>query len=346
MKRKLCASLAILSLFTMTSCALLDSVRSHINDIVPDAPIVTPSEDIKGDVTIPVPSSPGKYRVIYDFNNGEVMEGMVYDNNLVPEPSTPSKLHSKFLYWCKDERLTNKFEFSETVHSDIVLYAKYEIDYMALTNEISLEAIHSNIRIIGTYSNGAFSGGQTSLGSGIIIHEDDTYYYALTNHHVVYKPSKYSKAKYEVIDCYQNYYDCVVLKPSSDYNLGLVKFPKNPKNKPLKVTKMQNDALSNGEVIISLGEPLAQSNTITYGTVLSNNASFLPNEDTLLESNVKFRVINHSAPINSGSSGGALLDTNLNLVGLNFASSTSVDTNEFLYSHAIPLPKIKEFLAK
>ena len=346
MKRKLYGGLLLLALLPLASCSLIDAARSHIDEIAPEPPIITPDDNISSDITIPVPEVAGKYKVIYDFNNGEIREGMVYENNLVPEPSVPKKLHAKFLYWCKDEELSSKFDFNSSVHSDIILYAKYEIDFMALTNEVSASAIHSNIRIIGTYTNGPLSGGQTSLGSGVIIEEKNGFYYALTNNHVVYKPAKYSHAKYEVIDCYQNYYDCIVIAASADYDLGLIKFQKNPKNKPLKVTKMQMDSLSRGEVIISMGEPLGQSNTITYGTVLHTNASFTPAEETLLESNVKFRVINHSAPINSGSSGGALLDTNLNLVGLNFASSTSIDSNEFLYSHAIPLNKIKEFLSK
>ena len=156
MKRKLYGGLLLLALLPLASCSLIDAARSHIDEIAPEPPIITPDDSISSDITIPVPEVAGKYKVIYDFNNGEIREGMVYENNLVPEPSVPKKLHAKFLYWCKDEELSSKFDFKSSVHSDTILYAKYEIDFMALTNEVSASAIHSNIRIIGTFFlNGA-----------------------------------------------------------------------------------------------------------------------------------------------------------------------------------------------
>ena len=60
-------------------------------------------------------------------------------------------------------------------------------------------------------------------------------------------------------------------------------------------------------------------------------------------SNVKFEVYRHDAPINSGSSGGAILDYNYNIIGINYASSTDAN-GKFLNAFAVPIEKVKEFL--
>ena len=75
-----------------------------------------------------------------------------------------------------------------------------------------------------------------------------------------------------------------------------------------------------------------------------NTQKFTPAEETTLISNVTFNVIVHSAYINSGSSGGALVDENLKLVGINFASASIESTSKYLYTYAIPASKAKEFI--
>ncbi len=91
--------------------------------------------------------------------------------------------------------------------------------------------------------------------------------------------------------------------------------------------------------VISLGSPKEQSNSITYGHVYGYKNVTIPNSSKS-SSNVTFDVIYHDAFINKGSSGGPLLDSNLNVIGVNYASNSSG------IGYAIPAVKVKEFLNK
>ena len=56
-------------------------------------------------------------------------------------------------------------------------------------------------------------------------------------------------------------------------------------------------------------------------------------------------MILHTAPLEHGSSGGALLNYDLELVGVNYAIANIKET-ESKYSLAIPIEKVSEFLLK
>ena len=174
------------------------------------------------------------------------------------------------------------------------------------------------------------------------MYEDSNYYYCLTNNHVVYNSLRYSK--YTVEDCYGNEYNGTLIKNLNTYDLALLRFPKIP-DIDIKVIKLAEDNLSIYEGIISMGTPHSLTNTVTYGNILSISYTFTPPADSIELSNVTFKVYTHTAPIYNGSSGGALLDTNMNLVGINFASSVNADTNKFNFAYTVPLANVKEFLA-
>ena len=349
MKRRIPFLLAILSLFTLTSCGFLEDIREQIggNEPLPTgpAPTVVPDNDNIPEASVTMPDNPGLYTVTYDFNNGSIAKSKVNNQNLAIKPEDPKKIAARFEYWCSDEELTKPFDFTTPLRRDTILYAKYDIDYAELTNLLSTDEIKGTIRIVSKFKKGVLV--QQSLGSGTIIKKEGNYYYALTNNHVIYQPEGTSLVSYTVYDVYLNEYTASVLNASSTYDLALIRFAPKGEVKlpePLPVIELAKDSLSKGEGIISVGNPLGQSNVITYGRVESTHAKFVPNASTIKESNVQFEVINHSAFINSGSSGGALFDTNLHLIGVNFASSTSIDDGSFMYSHAIPLNRVLEFL--
>ena len=83
-------------------------------------------------------------------------------------------------------------------------------------------------------------------------------------------------------------------------------------------------------------------NTISYGKYL-DMVKFNPSQATKDKSNVNFDVITHSSIIEDGSSGSMLLDSNLRLIGINFASKVD-ENNNYLYSYAIPLTKVVEYI--
>jgi len=297
------------------------------------------------DYSIPEGDQEG-FRVIYKLMNGHTLESTTV-NNCVIKPENPEKICATFINWYSDEYYNDLFDFSVKVNKDITLYAKYEIDYKSLSNYIYEYTIKSSVRVYaeGYYYINQFINEEisSSLGSGVIINEDNKYYYVLTNNHVIYKPSEANVMKYYILDCYNEQYDATLIYNSNSYDLALLRITKNSKYEKLNVIKFRSEAPDiTGEEIITMGNPEGLINAISYG-VINNYDYFKVKESDKDRSNVTFKVLTHSAYINSGSSGGALLDTNLELCGINFADGSSEDGSH-LISYSIPIDKVNEFL--
>ena len=220
-----------------------------------------------------------------------------------------------------------------------------EIDYPDLINIISTETIKANITVKTEYSNKAFGFGTQivgiSTGSGVIIKHTDTEYYALTNNHVVYSDSLEASTQYTsyyVIDYIGTQYqaDCIANMP--EYDLAIVKFTSTESYTVLSLEAVNSEE---DDFVISLGQPEGQSNTITLGNVVGYSKVTLK-DSKATESNVTFEVLQHDAYINSGSSGGALLDAQLNVIGINYAGAIDENGNS-VASYAIPVEKVYSF---
>jgi len=279
-------------------------------------------DNMKNNNTSTVIENKDEYTITYICDNSisytqETINKQI--NNLKPIENE----YQKFLYWCSDKELKNKFDFNKKASSDIILYAKYEIDYMKLTNDLSNKYMTYNVKIECTYKQSGFmSSTYHTVGSGVIIDEDTTYYYALTNNHVTSIPDGYSNASYIVQDCYENEYEANIVYNLNTYDLALLRFKKN-QEKALGVVAFASSSPKKLEPVISLGSPLGQANYITYGNY-TNSLPFSPNDDTKDVSYVEFEVLIHNCEIKNGSSGGGLYNTNLELIGINFASASPI----------------------
>lgn len=229
-----------------------------------------------------------------------------------------------------------------------VCTACQEIDYAELINIISTQTIKANVTVQAKYSNRAFMGVESivgiSNGSGVIIKHTDGEYYVLTNNHVVYSESleeSTSYTNYYVVDYIGTEYQATLVARLSAYDLAIVKFSSE---ESYTVLSPEQGNSEQGDLVISLGQPEGQSNTITLGNTVGYTRVTLRDTKTS-ESNVQFSVLEHDAYINSGSSGGALLDANLNIIGINYAGALDDDGNS-VASYAIPVEKIYEFFDK
>lgn len=220
-------------------------------------------------------------------------------------------------------------------------------DYIELINEVSLETIKANVMIYTTCYNttpifGIPTEQVTGQGSGVIFYETTSEYYILTNNHVVYLHDGYSRRKFQVIDYLGNEYEGILIGADPLYDLGVMRISKSTTT--LKALTFASINPQEQDVVISLGQPHGQSNTITLGNVIQYTKVNLENA-TEESSNVTFPVIHHDAPTNSGSSGGVLLNTTLEIVGINYAGGENEGIAVVHNSFAIPIEKIQEFLA-
>lgn len=289
-----------------------------------------------------------KYLVTFIYNNEmPISKVIVEDGKTVQTPNDPKKTNYIFSGWYTESSFIYKYDFSKPITKNLTLYAKYEIDAATLTNKISTDLIKGVVKIYNKSYNtflGIETSSSTLQGSGFCFHIQDGYYYVLTNCHVAKKNSSYDKQKFTIEDYQGQTYEGYLYKNpnksvsaiAASYDLACLYFkPSSTNVKKLSIVSTNPDA---NDDVISIGSPNGQSNSITFGKVIDYRKVTLSNTSTLL-SNVTFDVICHNGYADSGSSGGPLLNSDLNVVGVHYAGSQSISRE-----YAIPAVKVIEFL--
>lgn len=159
-----------------------------------------------------------------------------------------------------------------------------------------IEAADASVVTIFCYD---YDGELAATGSGFVAFDGKT---IITNYHVMTsaytcKISTNQDISYEVskILCYSKDQDIAILQLAKDTGLQ-------------PMTLGDSNIIKKGETVVAIGSPLGIKNTVSTG-VLSGR---------LMEDNMD--VLQFTAPISSGSSGGALFDNNGNVIGITFAS--------------------------
>lgn len=192
----------------------------------------------------------------------------------------------------------------------VYLSDTYKLTSIEKYNDIILETkahiIKANIAVKNTISRQLTS--DIKNGSGFVYKEDDFYYYAVTNHHVIDNDGRTSK--YEIKTFEDNeYHDATLVVYNKDIDLAIVKFSKNNRSEieMININKRLDYRFKSDELVFAIGNPLNLTNNVTFGKY----------QDIVMIQNVDFFVIKHSAEIYNGSSGGALVDIDGNLIGVN-----------------------------
>jgi S1-C subfamily serine protease len=156
-----------------------------------------------------------------------------------------------------------------------------------------------------------------SLGSGVIIDRSGL---AISNWHVVddaTRPDGSMVADHRVTARAfgGKEYRVQVLSISREDDLSLLQLQLEPGEQVPAVELGSSDALALGEWVAAIGNPHGRANTVTFGVVSA--------EDQELRVKGRWAKLEHlietDAAINGGNSGGALLDMNGRLVGINSA---------------------------
>lgn len=154
-----------------------------------------------------------------------------------------------------------------------------------------------------------------ALGSGFIIRVDKDVAYIVTNNHVVERAKKVVvflsdktelPAKVHAVDART---DIAVL------SVSLQELNKAGK----KIVPMEwgdSAKLHEGNFVIAIGNPFGLGSTVTQGIVSATGRNIAMGRNSM---SLTDNFIQHSAPINMGNSGGALLDVHGKVVGINNA---------------------------
>lgn len=169
---------------------------------------------------------------------------------------------------------------------------------------------------------------QEASGSGVIITDDG---YIVTNNHVVENADKVEITLNDNLS-----YSAKVIGTDPSTDLALLKI--NEKNLPF-ITYGNSDNVKVGEWVLAVGNPFNLTSTVTAGIISAKarNIGILPDQHKI-ES-----FLQTDAAVNPGNSGGALVNTNGELIGINsaIASTTGSYTG---YSFAIPVNLVKKVM--
>jgi serine protease Do len=145
------------------------------------------------------------------------------------------------------------------------------------------------------------------LGSGVIVRPDG---YILTNHHVV---DGAEQVNVELTD--GRSFKAKVVGSDQPSDLAVVKID----GTNLQTLSLgDSDAVRIGDVVLAVGNPLGVGQTVTMGIVSAKGRATARGGDAAFED-----FIQTDAPINEGNSGGALVSTGGQLIGINSQILTS-----------------------
>jgi Do/DeqQ family serine protease len=166
-------------------------------------------------------------------------------------------------------------------------------------------------------------------GSGVIISNDG---YIVTNNHVIEGSSKI-----EVTLNDKRTFEAKVIGADPNTDLALIKI--DAENLPI-IPFGNSDSLKVGEWVLAVGNPFNLNSTVTAGIVSAKARNInIINSKMRIES-----FIQTDAAVNPGNSGGALVNTRGELVGINTAIASQ--TGSFAgYAFAIPVSIVKKVVS-
>lgn len=174
----------------------------------------------------------------------------------------------------------------------------------------------------------------SSSGTGVIIGDNEKEIWIVTNHHVI-TDARLTEVIFANGDKANTYLKGFV----SDKDIAVLSVKisdlKKDTVKKIGCAKIGDSSkIKQGQTVIALGDALHQGHSVTKG-IVSLTSTPIP-----LANSVMTNVIQIDAPINEGDSGGALLNTKGELIGILSAKNNGEGVENIGY--ALPITDIKE----
>ncbi len=207
---------------------------------------------------------------------------------------------------------------SSTAPTDFTTAAENSVHAVVHVKNTAIKTVHNPYAQFLGQGNGTSKRQQVGTGSGVIISSDG---YIVTNNHVIDGANEIEitlnnrKKVKAILVGTDNKTDIALLKIDVDYDLPYVAFG-------------NSDHAKIGEWVLAVGNPYNLTSTVTAGIISAKGRD--------LEGNTNVDAfIQTDAAVNPGNSGGALVNTRGELIGINTAITSK--TGSFIgYSFAVP----------
>lgn len=216
-----------------------------------------------------------------------------------------------------------------------IMLTNYSETGVSVANKVrpSIVGITVNYSVNSIFYRGSSSTASAS-GSGIIISEDG---YILTNNHIVNTSSTssfYEVGKANKVTVYlyndETPYDATIIGTDEQTDLAVIKIDKTG----LTAAELgDSDSVQVGEFSMAIGNPLGMQSSVTAGMISAID------RDVTDSDGKTYKLIQTDAAINSGNSGGALVNSKGQVIGINTLklSGTGIEGMGF----AIPINSAK-----
>ncbi len=193
-------------------------------------------------------------------------------------------------------------------YSDTAVYAANKI----LPSIVGITVEYNVNSLISMFGNRGQSSTATASGSGIIISEDG---YILTNNHIVssssdsdfYEVSSATKVTVKLFND-ETEYEAEIVGTDEQTDLAVIKIDKT--DLP-KAEFADSDNIKVGEFAMAVGNPLGMQSSITCGVISAVNREITDSDG------ITYNLIQTDAAINAGNSGGALVNSEGQVIGVN-----------------------------
>lgn len=214
----------------------------------------------------------------------------------------------------------------ETAKSDIASIAEEVMPSVVLITNLSVQQVQS-------FFGGIQEQESKSVGSGIIISQNDSELLIITNNHVVEGNETLTVS---FVD--EESVEAQVKGTDAAKDLAVIavqtKKIKDTTMDQIKVASLGNsDQLQVGESVIAIGNALGYGQSVTSGIVSATGREL---------DGIDEKLIQTDAAINPGNSGGALLNANGEVIGINTAK-VATDTVEGM-GYAIPISSVSDII--
>lgn len=242
---------------------------------------------------------------------------------------------SGYLLLRNSESIKDTFSFlfnskSTSQDSDKLIVSESEANTIKIVGDSQTSVVSIAISTLSVSKTEGVVDNSNSIGTGFII---DSSGLILTNQHVVSS----DKAVYQVITNDEKKYDVVEIIKDDVNDIALIKIDA----KDLTPIKLGNsDILAVGQKVLAIGTPLGKyAGSATEGIISGLDRTVTASSDwSGFTSKTYEDVIQTDAAVNPGNSGGPLINSQGEVIGINFATTSGADNISF----AIPINKVKE----